>query len=373
MKWLRKFGFLLGLVLLVTVVVSMYFAYRRHRFEKQLVRAKAYYESGDTAGAISILEEIYSRVPDSSSGREAVYLLGKCYVNLNELEKAEHYWNKLFGLDKEKYGDECLFNLAGIAKGKGKLDEAVRNYEQLINEYPGSNLVDDAILGLAVIYKEKGDLVESQKRLINIVETFPESNLIGTVEKELGRVNIDLLFSPQVTEGTTEYIVQEGDSLFVIAKEYGTTVELVKRCNNLKSDFIKPKDKLKIITEKFSIIVDKSKNILTLKLGERAIKTYPVGTGVGGSTPAGDYVINNKIVNPPWHKPGEGVVPYGDPRNVLGTRWLGLNTAGYGIHGTWEPETIGKQLSAGCIRLLNEDVEELFQIVPAGTEVTIVE
>jgi lipoprotein-anchoring transpeptidase ErfK/SrfK len=46
---------------------------------------------------------------------------------------------------------------------------------------------------------------------------------------------------------------------------------------------------------------------------------------------------------------------------------------GYGIHGTWEPGTIGKQASAGCVRLGNADVEELFIIIPVGTPVTIVE
>jgi len=46
---------------------------------------------------------------------------------------------------------------------------------------------------------------------------------------------------------------------------------------------------------------------------------------------------------------------------------------GYGIHGTWEPETIGKAASAGCIRLLNSEIEELFNLVPLGTEVTIAE
>lgn len=373
MKWLKRLGFLLGILALTTICMSGYFAFRRHSFEKQLARAKAYYESGDTAGAIAIAEDVYKRTRDRNSGREAVYLLGKYYVDLSELEKAGHYWDLLYGLDKEKYGDECLFNLASIARLNGRHNEAVKNYEQIINEYPGSNLVDDAILQMAIIYKEEGDLLNAQNRLMNLVEDYPQSNLMGTVEKELGDVNVGLLFSPQITEGTTEYVVEDGDSLFIIAKKFGTTVELIKRCNNLKSDFIKPKDKLKIITEKFSIIVDKSRNLLTLKIGERVVKTYPVGTGTGGSTPAGNYVINNKIVNPPWHKPGEGVVPFGDPRNVLGTRWIGLNIAGYGIHGTWEPDTIGKQVSAGCVRLLNEDVEELFQIVPVGAEVMIVE
>ena len=59
--------------------------------------------------------------------------------------------------------------------------------------------------------------------------------------------------------------------------------------------------------------------------------------------------------------------PYGDPENILGTHWLGLNVPGYGIHGTWDTNSIGKQATAGCIRLLNDDIAELYTILPVGT------
>lgn len=373
MKLFKKIIYFLGAVVLATAFMFGYFMFREHGLKKQLASAKAYYDNGDTANAISVLEIISRKSPGSAEGEEAICLLGKCYLNIGELEKSEHVWNMLMELDKVKYGAECLFNLAEIAKETNRLDAAVKNYEQLMKEYPESNLADDALLNLAVIHKNEGKLMEAQGELISILETSPESNILNTVEEELGNVNVALLLSPAITEGTQEYVVKEGDSLFTIAQRFGTTIELIKKCNNLKSDFIKPGEKFKIITEKFSVIVDKSKNILTFKAGERVIKNYPVGTGVKGSTPAGTYIITNKLVNPPWHKAGEGVIPFGDPRNVLGTRWLGLNIVGYGIHGTWEPDSIGKQSSAGCVRLLNSDIEELFQIVPVGTEVMVIE
>jgi len=67
------------------------------------------------------------------------------------------------------------------------------------------------------------------------------------------------------------------------------------------------------------------------------------------------------------------VVPPESPQNVLGTRWLGFDLQGYGIHGTVEPETIGQQVTAGCVRMVNEQVEELYTIVPIGTKVKIVD
>jgi len=373
MNRFKKFFYLFGIVLAIVVLMYGYFIYKGHGLKSELDNAKSLYESGDVVGAINILEEIYKKTPGSETGAQAAYLLGKSYMNVNELEKAQVYWNILIGIDKEKYADECLYNLGIIAKAMEKPDEAIGCYEQLIKEYPNSNLVDDAMMNLALIHKDKGELAEAQKELMNIIETNPQSNLVGAIEDELGKINIDLLGSVSAGEGVSEHVVKSGESLFVIAQKYGTTVELIKRTNNLKSDFIKPGDKLKVITDKFSIVVDKSKNILTLKAGEKVVKVYRVGTGVSGCTPVGTFTITNKLVNPPWHKPGAGVVPFGDKNNVLGTRWMGFNKTGYGIHGTWEPESIGQQASAGCVRLVNKDCEELYEIVPVGTEVTIIE
>ncbi|MFA5199950.1 MAG: L,D-transpeptidase family protein [Candidatus Omnitrophota bacterium] len=52
---------------------------------------------------------------------------------------------------------------------------------------------------------------------------------------------------------------------------------------------------------------------------------------------------------------------------------MGFDLAGYGIHGTTQPQELGKQVTEGCVRLSNQDVEELYTIVPMGTETTIIE
>jgi len=89
----------------------------------------------------------------------------------------------------------------------------------------------------------------------------------------------------------------------------------------------------------------------------------------------GEYVTQDKLPEPPWMKVGQEPIPYGDPRNPLGTRWIawyqdGFKT-GYGFHGTTEPESIGKASSDGCVRLRNEDVEVLFEILPEGALVVV--
>ena len=87
---------------------------------------------------------------------------------------------------------------------------------------------------------------------------------------------------------------------------------------------------------------------------------------------ASAITVVNKLVDPVWYRQG-AVVPPDSPENILGTRWMGISEKGYGIHGSVDPEAIGYQVTAGCVRMLNAEVEELYDIIPLGTEVTIVD
>lgn len=168
------------------------------------------------------------------------------------------------------------------------------------------------------------------------------------------------------------YEVKPGDHLTSISKKFNVTGDLVRLVNKLPSDRLMPGMKLKIPTYKFSVVVDKSQNTLILKGDEQVLKAYSVSTGANNSTPVGVFKIKDKLVNPTWYKAGTAV-PYGSPKNILGTRWMGISKPSYGIHGTTEPEKIGQQVTAGCVRMKNEDVEELYNFLPVGTEVTIVD
>jgi len=178
------------------------------------------------------------------------------------------------------------------------------------------------------------------------------------------------LFSKEITPDSMAYTVKSGDSLYVLALKNHTTVDFIKKINGLKGDSIYPKMKLKIHTAPFSMVVDKSKNTLVLYSGDVPVKKYLVATGKENSTPVGKFKITDKLMNPTWFKTG-AILPPGSPKNALGTRWMGFDKRSYGIHGTIEPQSIGTQASEGCIRMLNEEVEELYSLVPVGTKVTI--
>lgn len=217
-----------------------------------------------------------------------------------------------------------------------------------------------------------GDLLTAKKLYKQVQEKTEDIGKLKEIQRKIEDVNTKILFSPIMDKCSVKYVVNPNDSLAKIAKKYNTTIELIKRANILASDVIRPQQELKINNCKFSIVVDKSQNILFLKVGNEVIKSYIVSTGKNNSTPVGTFKIVNKQPNPTWFKAG-AVVPPSSPENVLGTRWLGIEAKGYGIHGTTEPDQLGKQVTLGCVRMSNTDVEELYDIVPVGTEVTIID
>ena len=122
--------------------------------------------------------------------------------------------------------------------------------------------------------------------------------------------------------------------------------------------------------------LNKDRKILTLYEGGNVLMKYPVAVGkTSTETPSGKFTIVNKVVNPAWGgggyaKPVQG----GSAKNPLGYRWMGLSYKDgnqVGIHGNNSPYSIGQDISHGCIRMINSDVEELFKITPMKSPVWI--
>ena len=129
---------------------------------------------------------------------------------------------------------------------------------------------------------------------------------------------------------------------------------------------------------KETIVINRSLNRLALYDANKLARTFPVATGQAiYPTPKGVWHIVVKWKNPTWYPPvqddwakGLKPVPPG-PGNPLGTRWMGLDAPGVGIHGTDEPASIGYSASHGCIRMQVPDAEWLFDHVDVGTTVYI--
>lgn len=151
----------------------------------------------------------------------------------------------------------------------------------------------------------------------------------------------------------------------------------IKRINHLSDKLnVRIGQNLKFLPGDVTYKVDREALTGTLYIDGVFIKRYPVGIGPGTATPKGTFVVENKVMNPDWYYDGKKV-PHGDPKNILGTRWMGFansangNSAGLGVHGTAYPESVPGRESKGCVRMHNDDVEELYDFMPQGGKVII--
>lgn len=207
------------------------------------------------------------------------------------------------------------------------------------------------------------------------------------VRQALTDINQHLVFSPLVMEGdrfAEDYTIEGGDLLSSIVKRYGLQVDwrFIQRINNISDPSrIRAGQRIKLVTGPFHAVVHKDTYRLDLYMGEEDdrvfVRSFPVGLGEYNSTPVGLFRIRpqSKLINPQWPDPRSGrIYDADDPNNPIGERWLGLeglddrtrSLDGYGIHGTIEPDSIGRQASMGCVRMLAEDVEIIYEVLIEG-------
>jgi lipoprotein-anchoring transpeptidase ErfK/SrfK len=129
-----------------------------------------------------------------------------------------------------------------------------------------------------------------------------------------------------------------------------------------------------------TIIVRTGERHLYLVVAPGEAIRYPVGVGRAGQQWAGTSTIDAKYVEPAWAPPPDIraenpklplVIPGGSPHNPMGVAAMTLTGLDYAIHGTNQPSSIGHFVSHGCIRMLNEDVTDLFGRVGVGTTVVV--
>lgn len=258
-------------------------------------------------------------------------------------------------------------------KAEPKKDKGTEEFKTI--EKPIEKKQETPSLDIVDKYLKEGRKYEARNILSDIFinKKIPEKQ--REIKEILDKLNEELIFSSLPTSDATMYTVQPGDIMARIAKQFNTNYELIIRINNKSPTRLNIGDKLKILTGKTKILISKSDFTLTLLLNDHYVKQYRIGTGKNDKTPVGTFEVKNKMKEPVWYSPNGGIFPYGSPENILGTRWMGFKDKpdlyGYGIHGTTLPESIGTASSNGCVRMLNSDVEELYDFVTLDTEIII--
>ena len=231
---------------------------------------------------------------------------------------------------------------------------------------------------------KKDQLVKARDLALKAIDSGMKEDNTGwdRAAEIITKANTSLITSDLTSPEKQLYEVKKGDSLLKIAILFNTTIEAVQKSNKLDEadSNIHFGQTLHLYKGDWKIKVSKSRYKLCVYDGTKLFAVFGIGTGKQNRTPVGAFKISVKQRDPDWYSKGKKY-PYGSPENILGTRWMalkaqeGTNTTitGFGIHGTTEPDSIGKSTSNGCIRLKNEDVDMLFMITPQGTEVVIEE
>jgi LysM repeat protein len=213
---------------------------------------------------------------------------------------------------------------------------------------------------------DKGEYVEAQKELSQWYWQKP--SVREEILPQLNKLAQALYFSPQ-PQYYEPYVVKAGDQLRVIGQKYKLSWEYLARLNRVDARKIRMGQKLKTVPGPFAAIIFIDRYELVVHLNGSFVKSYRVGVGKDGTTPVGTFSVKNKIVDPTYYGP-DGVLAHDDPKNPLGERWIDIGDS-YGIHGTIDPASIGKNESRGCIRMLNSDVEEVYDFLVLDSEVKI--
>ncbi|MCC6422795.1 MAG: LysM peptidoglycan-binding domain-containing protein [Phycisphaerales bacterium] len=241
---------------------------------------------------------------------------------------------------------------------------------------------------------QAGDLLAGREVLNNLLQGGTLSSTeAATARQAIAQANQTIIFSPKRFPNDPfggTYVVKPGDNLAKIAQNYDMTWEMLARINGLNDPRkLRAGATLKVIKGPFHAIVTKSAFTIDMYLGSAGekgsmyITTYNVGLGRNDSTPTGSWLVmpQNKLKNPKfWGASDLPPAEADDPKNPLGEYWIGLEgTDGhavgkqsYGIHGTIEPDSIGKQESHGCIRLRNGEIDMVYEMLVEGKSTVIV-
>jgi len=200
----------------------------------------------------------------------------------------------------------------------------------------------------------------------------------------LARAQRGYRWNPKADWSSITVRVEPGDSLIGVRKrvleghpDLLVCTGEIARANGLQGETIHPGDALRIPTAHPNVLVDLDSHWALYRMDAEVVGAWEIGIGKPGSeTPPGEYRTGEKSKEPMWFRPGHPPVPFGDPENPLGTRWIawqlldGRNSS-LGFHGTRDPESIGEDQSQGCVRMRREAIEELYEILPRGAVIRV--
>ncbi len=220
------------------------------------------------------------------------------------------------------------------------------------------------------------DALGERQALRKLLVRKDAEDLRGFVERKIGDLNTTLIFSDRPMPEKTKHKIQAGDLIVNLTKRYGATQEYL-----LKANGIERPDQLRVGREiwaldhpVFELAVFRKSGSAVLTLNGRFFKRYAVGVGKPEDVPNGTYAVRNRTRRTVYR--GDG----GRGRDEPSICWISLSAtgdtpeaSGLGLHGTWSEASLGRQVDAGRIRFANADIEEVYVLLPIGSQVYVTE
>ena len=237
----------------------------------------------------------------------------------------------------------------------------------------------DTLIAAGRLALSQGDMLAARIAFSRALRGDLPQSRQEELRSELQRMAEALLFSRATNLDDplcSVHVIEFGQTINGLARRYNITENLLMAINHITEPHrIRVGQRLKIIRGPFRASISKSQHRMDILLGDTMVRTFRVGLGTNGGTPIGRWRVKNKLENPDWADPRNGrYYASEDPENPIGEYWIGLHCLegdclgrqGFGIHGTTEPDSIGANMSMGCVRLVPEDISDVFDLLVRG-------
>jgi len=337
-------------------------------------------ENGLFSRALQLLE----KVPASQRNQEWSLQKVRALDGLGNRNEALQALEPILAKASQAQKPDLLWLKGNILLDAGEKSKAGKALYQIFSTYPSSSHHTPACYKLKDLWKpliqdrnsSVQDLINYNKVLGHLVYTAVDDSILSECYQLLGRMNSKIFQGSETIEGILAFHkVNYGENLTTIAKKFKVAPNRIVRINGLRNrNDIRANQTLRILKGNLRMVVDKRRFNMDVYLGDLFFAHYGVGLGRGNKTPETVTSLSRGMaMDPSYTDPVSfEVFPASHEKNPIGTRWMPLQIGrGFGIHGTREPDSIGKESSNGCVRMLNADVEVIYDYAMTGDEVEI--
>lgn len=265
--------------------------------------------------------------------------------------------------------------------------EAVSTESIINSNTEAGALINEA---MKLLDQNPGEVIEAREKLNKALRMSVSDQQKNLIKEQMSRLSDKWLFSRTVFPGDElceSYKVQSLEVLDIIGKRNKVPYEILMEINKISNPkSLQAGQNIKVVHGPFHAKVSRSTFTMDIYLQNTYVKTFPVGLGKAGSeTPTGMWRVEpgGKLIKPIWTNPLDGRTYYPDDEDYpLGSRWIALegisgsakDRTGFAIHGTKEPEQIGKAGSQGCIRMHNGSAVLVYNMLfPALSTVEVID